>query len=89
MAIICAPDLGRTLGEAKLNSWLKKQNDVVVRDDVLCELELDKVNIEVTADFSGIVSEIFISEGQQVNPGDRLCRIAPVGGEAGYEQDDR
>ncbi|WP_040950259.1 lipoyl domain-containing protein [Gorillibacterium massiliense] len=83
MAIICAPELGRTMGKAKLNNWLKKQNEVVVRDEVLCELELDKVSIEVAADFNGIIDEIYVTEGQPVNPGDRLCRISPADGKEG------
>ena len=47
-----------TITEATVTKWLKKKGDTVVTDEAVVELETDKVNLEVPAPASGVISEI-------------------------------
>ncbi len=75
MTDIMTPTLGESVTEATVARWLKKTGDVVKRDDVLVELETDKVSLEVAASEDGFLSAIDAEEGAAVLPGQRLGRI--------------
>lgn len=49
------PEIGESIHEALIASWLKNDGDAVQRDEVICELETDKINVEITAEVSGIL----------------------------------
>ena len=55
---ILVPVLGESITEATVTKWLKKKGDKVVADEAVVELETDKVNLEVPAPASGVISEI-------------------------------
>lgn len=60
------PALGESVSEATIATWFKKPGDAVAVDDMLCELETDKVTVEVPAPVAGTLGEIIASEGSTV-----------------------
>ncbi len=76
MAInITVPELGESVLEATVHQWLKKEGEAVKAGDVLVELETDKVNLEVGAKASGVLTRIAAAEGQDVKVGEVLGTI--------------
>ncbi|KAF0677355.1 2-oxoglutarate dehydrogenase complex dihydrolipoyllysine-residue succinyltransferase [Profundibacterium mesophilum] len=69
---IMVPTLGESVSEATVSTWFKKPGDTVEADEMLCELETDKVSVEVPAPASGIMGEIEAPEGASVEAGGRL-----------------
>ncbi len=80
MTDIMTPALGESVTEATVARWSKKAGDAVKRDDVLVELETDKVSLEVVALADGVLSEIDAEEGATVVPGQRLGRLGDGSG---------
>ena len=72
---IMVPTLGESVTEATVSSWFKQPGDAVARDEMLCELETDKVSVEVPAPAAGIMGDILASEGETVAAGARLGTI--------------
>ena len=76
MAIeIKVPALGESVTEATVAKWLKKLGDAVAVDDPVVELETDKVTLEVNATAAGVLSEIRVPAGANVNVGGVLGTI--------------
>jgi 2-oxoglutarate dehydrogenase E2 component (dihydrolipoamide succinyltransferase) len=75
MVDIVVPTLGESVSEATVAKWLKKPGDTVAKDDVLVELETDKVSVEVSAPAAGVLSDIIAAEGVTVNIGSLLGRL--------------
>ncbi|MFL5295557.1 MAG: 2-oxoglutarate dehydrogenase complex dihydrolipoyllysine-residue succinyltransferase [Phenylobacterium sp.] len=76
MADIMTPTLGESVTEATVARWTKKAGDAVRKDEILVELETDKVSLEVAAPSDGTLSEIAAEEGATVEPGAVLGRIS-------------
>ena len=60
------PTLGESVTEATVGTWFKKAGEKVAVDEMICELETDKVTIEVPSTVSGVVSKIIVKEGETV-----------------------
>ena len=75
MTDIMTPTLGESVTEATVAKWLKQAGDLVKRDEVLVELETDKVSLEVAAPEDGVLSVIDAEEGATVLPGQRLGQV--------------
>ncbi|WP_417493830.1 2-oxoglutarate dehydrogenase complex dihydrolipoyllysine-residue succinyltransferase [Maricaulis sp.] len=75
MTDITVPQLGESVTEATVGSWSVKAGDAVRKDDVLVELETDKVAIEVRAESDGTIGEILVPEGETVEIGARLATM--------------
>ncbi len=60
------PTLGESVTEATVATWFKKTGEAVEIDEMLCELETDKVTIEVPSSVSGIIIKIVAKEGETV-----------------------
>jgi 2-oxoglutarate dehydrogenase E2 component (dihydrolipoamide succinyltransferase) len=75
MADIMTPALGESVTEATVARWAKKAGDAVRKDEILVELETDKVSLEVAAPSDGVLSEIVAAEGATIEPGAVLGRI--------------
>ena len=73
---ILVPVLGESITEATVTKWLKKKGDNVVADEAVVELETDKVNLEVPAPLSGVISEINSKDGDTVEVGTVLGMIS-------------
>jgi 2-oxoglutarate dehydrogenase E2 component (dihydrolipoamide succinyltransferase) len=69
---VVVPEMGESVLEATVNSWLKKEGEYVHVGDALVELETDKVNLEVGAKIAGILVKINVQEGEDVKVGDVL-----------------
>lgn len=67
--------------KAVVKSWLKKVGDAVRLDEPLVELETDKVAVEIAASSEGVLSEILVGDGAEVEPGTVLGRISGSNGE--------
>jgi 2-oxoglutarate dehydrogenase E2 component (dihydrolipoamide succinyltransferase) len=62
------PEIGESVREALLAKWFKKSGDVVKRDEPICEIETDKITLDLNADASGLLT-ISVSEGTTVPVG--------------------
>jgi len=60
------PQLSESVAEATLLQWKKKPGDAVVIDEILIEIETDKVVLEVPAPSAGVITEIVKSDGGTV-----------------------
>lgn len=69
------PEVGESVREALLAKWFKKNGDFVQKDDPLCEIETDKITMDVNADASGTLS-ILTAEGTTVKIGTIIGTIA-------------
>ena len=76
---IKVPALGESVTEATVAKWLKKLGEPVAVDDPVVELETDKVTLEVNATTAGVLSEIRVPEGANVNVGGVLGTIDGAG----------
>ncbi|MBT8477048.1 MAG: 2-oxoglutarate dehydrogenase complex dihydrolipoyllysine-residue succinyltransferase, partial [Alphaproteobacteria bacterium] len=65
-----------------VSTWFKKAGDAVTQDEMLCELETDKVSVEVPAPASGTLSEILAAEGDTVEAGGKLAIMTSGAGAA-------
>ena len=72
---ILVPSLGESVTEATIAKWFKKPGDAVKADEPLCELETDKVTVEVNAPAAGALKEIIAAEGATVGVGAKLGTI--------------
>ena len=79
MTDITVPQLGESVTEATVGSWQVKAGDSVSKDDVLVELETDKVAVEVRAEADGTIGEILAEEGETVEIGAKLATISEGG----------
>ena len=79
---VMVPALGESVSEATVATWFKAVGDTVARDEMLCELETDKVSVEVPAPAAGTLSEILAPEGETVAASARLAVIAEGEGAA-------
>jgi 2-oxoglutarate dehydrogenase E2 component (dihydrolipoamide succinyltransferase) len=75
MADIMTPALGESVTEATVARWTKKAGDAVRKDEILVELETDKVSLEVAAPSDGVLESIAAEEGATVEPGAVLGKI--------------
>ena len=75
MSNIKVPPLGESVTEATIGKWHKKEGDSVKADELLVELETDKITLEVTAESSGVLQSISAKEGSVVKAGDVLGAI--------------
>ena len=72
---IKVPALGESVTEATVAKWLVKAGDAVAVDQPLCELETDKVTVEVNASVAGTIADLVVEEGAAVQVGGVLCHI--------------
>jgi len=63
---IVVPPLGESVTEATITKWRKKIGEAVKVDEILLELETDKVTLEVSAPITGVLFEILAEDGSTV-----------------------
>ena len=73
---VMVPALGESVTEATVATWFKKEGDQVAADEMLCELETDKVSVEVPAPAAGILGKILKKEGETVEAGGQLAELS-------------
>lgn len=69
------PQLSESVAEATLLQWKKKPGDTVKADEILIEIETDKVVLEVPAPASGVLTEILRTDGSTVASGELIARL--------------
>ncbi len=69
------PQLSESVSEATLLQWKKKTGDAVARDEVLVEIETDKVVLEVPASSAGVMGEIVMPDGSTVMSDQVIAKI--------------
>ncbi|PTX51057.1 2-oxoglutarate dehydrogenase E2 component [Gemmobacter caeni] len=69
------PALGESVTEATIATWFKKPGDAVAVDEILCELETDKVSLDVPSPAAGVLGEIVAQEGETVAAAALLATI--------------
>src|SRR5215211_2570358 len=72
------PVLGESIVEATVGAWLKRQGEQVEAGEPLVQLETEKVNVDISADASGVLGQIQHAEGDTVRPGDVLATLEPT-----------
>lgn len=70
---ILMPQLGETVDKGTISQWLKKPGDEVKVDEVLFEVETDKVTTEVPSLYEGVLREIIVAEGETAPVGAKLA----------------
>ncbi|HTI67608.1 MAG TPA: 2-oxoglutarate dehydrogenase complex dihydrolipoyllysine-residue succinyltransferase [Caulobacteraceae bacterium] len=71
------PAMGESVSEGTVGAWTKQAGQAVKKDEVLVEIETDKVAVEVTAPADGVLTEIVTAQGASVKPNEILARVTP------------
>ncbi|MFS0751499.1 dihydrolipoamide acetyltransferase family protein [Oceanobacillus sp. 1P07AA] len=69
------PQLGESVTEGTINTWLVAVGDKVNKYDPIAEVMTDKVNAEVPSSFTGVIKEFIAEEGETVEVGQLICYI--------------
>ncbi|WP_191561364.1 2-oxoglutarate dehydrogenase complex dihydrolipoyllysine-residue succinyltransferase [Metabacillus idriensis] len=75
MAEVIVPELAESISEGTIAQWLKQPGDYVEKGEYLVELETDKVNVELTADYSGVLKDVVKDSGDTVLVGEVIAVI--------------
>ncbi|MDG6882471.1 Dihydrolipoyllysine-residue succinyltransferase component of 2-oxoglutarate dehydrogenase complex [Phocoenobacter uteri] len=75
---ILVPDLPESVADATVATWHKKVGDIIKRDDILVDIETDKVVLEVPAEKDGILTEIIHLEGATVTSKQLIAKLSTV-----------
>ncbi|GAA0481856.1 dihydrolipoamide acetyltransferase family protein [Salinibacillus aidingensis] len=73
------PQLGESVTEGTISTWLVSEGDQVNKYDPIAEVMTDKVNAEVPSSFTGKITELVASEGDTISVGDLMCYIETEG----------
>ena len=63
---VIMPQMGESIAEGTISKWLKKPGDAVKRDEPILEISTDKVDAEIPAPATGVLSEVKVGEGKTV-----------------------
>src|SRR6185312_9628681 len=77
---ITMPQLGESVSEGTIGRWLKREGDMVKKDESLVEIVTDKVTAELPSPVSGRLVRILVGEDQTVKVGAEIAEIEEVGG---------
>lgn len=77
---ITMPQLGESVTEGTISSWLVSVGDQVNKYDPIAEVMTDKVNAEVPSSFTGTIKELVANEGDTIEVGELICYIEVEGG---------
>ncbi len=78
MIKIVVPTLGESVTEATVGDWRVSAGDAVKKDDILVDLETDKVSVEVRAEEDGVITAIIADAGETVAIGAKLAEMSVV-----------
>ena len=79
---ITMPQLGETVTEGTILSWVKQIGEYVAEDDILVEISTDKVDTEVPSPQAGVLTEILVAAGTTVDVGTPICVLGTAEEEA-------
>ncbi|MGB7015815.1 MAG: lipoyl domain-containing protein, partial [Candidatus Cybelea sp.] len=75
LVTVTLPEMGESVTEGSIVEWLRNVGDFVTEGDPLVEVTTDKVDVEVPATVSGVVTKISAREGETVSIGADLAQI--------------
>jgi len=78
---VIMPKLGMTMQSGTIVKWVKKEGDKVVKDEVIAEIETEKLTGEVKAPATGVLIKILRKEGDEVPVGEPIAIIRVEGNE--------
>ena len=84
---IMVPSLGESVTEATIAKWYKKEGDQVKTDELLLEIETEKVTLEVNAPCSGTIGKILKTDGANVAVGEEIGEVNEWGASNTPSQD--
>jgi 2-oxoglutarate dehydrogenase E2 component (dihydrolipoamide succinyltransferase) len=79
---VLMPQLGETVTEGTVAGWRKQVGDAVAADEILLDIETDKVSMEVPSPQAGVLAKILVEAGQTVGVGTVLAVIEAEGAQA-------
>lgn len=79
MPLITMPKLSDTMTEGTVARWRKKKGDTVEMGDVIAEIETDKATMEMEAFDEGVLSEIYVEEGNSAGVGEKIALVLAEG----------
>ncbi|WP_417462527.1 2-oxoglutarate dehydrogenase complex dihydrolipoyllysine-residue succinyltransferase [Kordiimonas sp.] len=80
---IVIPQMGESVAEGTIGTWLKKVGDAVAADEPIVEVETDKVAMEVPSPVAGVLVEIVVEEGEDVEIGALIAKVDTEGKASG------
>src|SRR6185369_11148426 len=83
---VIMPQLGETVAEGVVTKWYKKVGDTVKADEMLFDVETDKVSTEIPAPVAGVIAEIRVQEGVTAKVGVTLAVIKEGAADASAEK---
>lgn len=83
------PQLGESVTEGTISSWLVSTGDKVNKYDPIAEVLTDKVNAEVPSSFTGVIKELIAQEGDTIAVGELMCYIDIEGGDSEIQSDEK
>ena len=72
---IDVPNVGESVSEVTIASWMKQPGDAVAKDEAIVELETDKAAQELVAPAAGVMGEILVAEGEVAVVGQTICTL--------------
>ncbi|TGB04370.1 dihydrolipoamide acetyltransferase family protein [Halobacillus salinus] len=81
------PQLGESVTEGTISTWLVQPGDAVKKYDPIAEVMTDKVNAEVPSSFTGTIKELVAQEGDTIEVGDLMCYVEVEGGGSVSKED--
>ncbi|GIK73757.1 MAG: hypothetical protein BroJett021_27450 [Chloroflexota bacterium] len=79
---VILPKWGLTMEEGMVSEWRKQEGDTVAEDEIIADVETDKITNELPAPASGIIAKILVAAGETVEVGTVLAVIAADEAEA-------
>ena len=76
---IVIPQMGESVAEGSIGTWLKQVGDAVAQDEPIVEVETDKVAMEVPSPVAGVLVEQLVAEGDTVEIGALIARVDTEG----------
>ncbi|MDD7587401.1 MAG: 2-oxoglutarate dehydrogenase, E2 component, dihydrolipoamide succinyltransferase [Corynebacterium glucuronolyticum] len=83
------PELGESVTEGTITTWLKEVGDTVEVDEPLLEVSTDKVDTEIPSPVAGVLIKVLAEEDDTVEVGDIICEIGEEGEEAADSADEK
>ncbi len=85
---VVMPQMGVSVSEGTVTKWLRQVGEPIGRDEPLLEISTDKVDTEVPSPAEGVVAEILVQEGETVEVGTVVARIAAPGADVAAPADE-
>jgi 2-oxoglutarate dehydrogenase E2 component (dihydrolipoamide succinyltransferase) len=79
---VTMPQMGESVVEGTVERWCVEEGERIEKDQTLCEITTDKVDAEIPAPETGVVTRILVAPGTTVEVGAELCELDPAGAAA-------